>query len=84
MHSAGGSGGRLMRTAPLPESERRPVASKTVRRILQFFRPYRTRIGLTIVAFIAVAVIGLVNPFLLKLILGEATSALDTRSERLI
>ena len=30
------------------------------------------------------AVIGLVNPFLLKLIIDEATSALDTRSERLI
>jgi hypothetical protein len=42
-----------MRTAPLPESERRPVTAKTVRRILQFFRPYRTRIGLTNVALIA-------------------------------
>ena len=73
-----------MRTAPLPESQRRPATAKTVRRILQFFRPSRTRIGLTIVAFIAVAVIGLVNPFLPKLILDEATSPLDTRSERLI
>src|SRR5215204_2397688 len=73
MHGGGGGGGgRLMRTAPLPESERRPLARNTVRRVLQFFRPYRTRITLTIFAIIAVAVIGLVNPFLLKLIIDDA------------
>src|SRR5918998_1027631 len=73
MHGGGGGGGgRLMRTAPLPESERRPLTSKTIRRILQFFRPYRKRISLTIVAIIAVAIIGLANPFLLKLVIDEA------------
>ena len=72
MHRGGGGGGRLMQTAPLPESERRPVTSKTVRRILQFFRPYWLRVALTVVAIIAVAIIGLVNPFLLKLIIDEA------------
>jgi len=61
-----------MQTAPLPESERRPVTTKTVRRILRFFRPYWLRVALTVVAIIAVAVIGLVNPFLLKLIIDEA------------
>ena len=61
-----------MRTAPLPESDRRPVTSKTVRRILQFFRPYRLRVALAVVAIIAAAVIGLANPFLLKLIIDEA------------
>src|SRR5918998_1955507 len=73
MHGGGGGGGgRLMRTAPLPESERRPLTSKTIRRILQFFNPYRKRISLTIVAIIAVAVIGLANPFLLKLVIDDA------------
>jgi ATP-binding cassette subfamily B protein len=72
MHGGGGGGGRLMRTAPLPESERRPVSTKTVRRILQFFRPYRLRVSLTVVAIIAVAVIGLANPFLLKQIIDDA------------
>src|SRR5215217_9524471 len=73
MHrGGGGGGGRLMQTAPLPESERRPVTSKTVRRILQFFRPYWLRVALTVVAIIAVAIIGLINPFLLKLIIDEA------------
>ena len=61
-----------MRTAPLPESERRPVSTKTIRRILQFFRPYILRVSLTVVAIIAVAVIGLANPFLLKKIIDDA------------
>ena len=61
-----------MRTAPLPESERRPVSTKTVRRILQFFRPYLLRVSLTVVAIIAVAIIGLANPFLLKLVIDDA------------
>jgi ATP-binding cassette subfamily B protein len=72
MHGGGGGGGRLMRTAPLPESERRPVSTKTVRRILRFFRPYLLRVSLTVVAIIAVAVIGLANPFLLKQIIDDA------------
>ncbi len=72
MHGVGGGGGRLMRTAPLPESERRPVSTKTVRRILQFFRPYLLRVSLTVVAIIAVALIGLANPFLLKQIIDDA------------
>jgi ATP-binding cassette, subfamily B, bacterial len=71
MHGGGG-GGRLMRTAPLPESERRPLTTNTVRRILQFFRPYWLRVALTVVAIIAVAVIGFVNPFLLKLVVDDA------------
>ena len=61
-----------MQTAPLPESERRPVTTKTVRRILQFFRPYWLRVALTFVAIISVAVIGLANPFLLKLLIDDA------------
>jgi ATP-binding cassette subfamily B protein len=61
-----------MRTAPLPESERRPLTSTTVRRILRFFMPYRLRVALTVVAIIAVAIIGLANPFLLKLVIDDA------------
>src|SRR5215207_6856083 len=72
MHRGGVGGGRLMQTAPLPESERRPVTTKTVRRILQFFRPYWLRVALTFVAIISVSVIGLANPFLLKLIIDDA------------
>src|SRR5215213_10086368 len=73
MHGGGGGGGgRLMQTARLPESERRPISTKTVGRVLQFFRPYILRVSMTVVAIIAVAVIGLANPFLLKQIIDEA------------
>jgi ATP-binding cassette, subfamily B, bacterial len=72
MHGGGGGGGRLMRATPLPEWERRPVSTQTIRRILQFFRPYRLRVSFTVVAIIAVAVIGLANPFLLKQIIDDA------------
>jgi ATP-binding cassette, subfamily B, bacterial len=61
-----------MGTAPLPEAERRPVTSGTVRRILQFFRPYWLRVAFTVVAIMAAAVVGLANPFLLKLIIDDA------------
>ncbi|MCD6057849.1 MAG: transporter related protein, partial [Thermomicrobiales bacterium] len=73
MHGGGGGGGgRLMQTAPVLESDRRPITRRTVRRVLQFFRPYWLRVSLTIVAIIAAAVIGLANPFLLKRIIDDA------------
>jgi ATP-binding cassette subfamily B protein len=61
-----------MRAMPLPEEERRRVTGQTVRRVLGFFRPYRLRVAMTVVAIVFVAVIGLVNPYLLKLIIDEA------------
>jgi ATP-binding cassette subfamily B protein len=72
MRSGGGGYGRLMRAMPLPAEERRRITGQTVRRVLGFFRPYRLRVALTVVAIVVVAVIGLVNPYLLKLIIDEA------------
>jgi ATP-binding cassette subfamily B protein len=72
MRGGGGGFGRMMRAAPIPEAERRPITGSTVRRVLRFFRPYAPRVALTIVAIIVVAVIGLANPFLLKLIIDDA------------
>ncbi len=67
-----GGRGRMMQTARLPEADRRPITRSTVRRVLAFFRPYRMRVLLTVLAIIVVAVIGLANPFLLKLIIDDA------------
>ncbi len=44
---------------------------RTVRRILTFFRPYRVGIFVVIGAIVATCLIGLVNPFLLKLLTDE-------------
>jgi ATP-binding cassette subfamily B protein len=61
-----------MATEPIPESERRPITRSTVRRVVGYFRPYKLRVALTLLAIIVVAVIGLANPFLLKLIIDDA------------
>ena len=67
-----GGRGRMMQIPRLPEAERRPITRSTVRRVVEFFRPYRLRVALTVLIIIVVAVIGLVNPFLLKLIIDDA------------
>jgi ATP-binding cassette subfamily B protein len=71
MHGGGGGRG-MMRVAPLTDADRRPISRTTLRRVLEFFRPYRLRVAMTILAIIVVAIIGLANPYLLKLIIDEA------------
>ncbi len=67
-----GGRGRMMQTPRLREAERRPITRATVLRVLAFFRPYRVRVALTVLAIMIISVIGLVNPFLLKLIIDDA------------
>lgn len=77
----GGRGGfgRLFLAAPpdrpLPPERRR----QTARRILAFFRPYRLPIAVSIVAILVTSGLGLVNPFLLKLLIDDAIPSLDFR-----
>ncbi len=66
----GGPRGRMLATQP--PGEKRPIRAATVRRVAEFFRPYRWQVALTVVAIALVAVIGLVNPLLLKLIIDDA------------
>jgi ATP-binding cassette subfamily B protein len=66
----GGPRGRMMATQP--PGEKRPIRAATVRRVAGFFGPYRWQVALTVVAIALVAVIGLVNPLLLKLIIDDA------------
>ena len=70
----------------------RPVgaALPLLRRAARFFTPYQGRLALICTLIAASSVIGLANPYLLKLmikdppilLLDEATSALDSVSER--
>ncbi len=62
---------------PPPPGSGRPVDRRTVRRVVQFFRPYRRRVALTVVAILVVAVLGLLNPYLLKLIIDRAIPQRD-------
>jgi ABC-type multidrug transport system fused ATPase/permease subunit len=58
---------------PLPPERRR----ETVRRVLAFFRPYRLPIAVSVLAILLTSGLGLVNPFLLKLLIDDAIPSLD-------
>ncbi len=45
--------------------------AQTFRRMLDFFRPYRAQIGVVLVAIIVTSLLGLLNPFLLKLLTDD-------------
>ena len=53
--------------ARVPQERR----ARTVRRIAAFFRPYRWQVVVVLVAIIATSLIGLVNPYLLKLLIDD-------------
>jgi ATP-binding cassette, subfamily B, bacterial len=72
----GGHGGRLV-----PQYEKQELRSRpgTLRRVARFFKPYRAQIGAAFVAILIIAALGLVNPYLLKLIIDDAIPNGDLR-----
>jgi ATP-binding cassette subfamily B protein len=44
----------------------------TIRRIVGFFRPYRLRVSLVVLAITATSLLGLINPLLLKALIDDA------------
>ena len=54
------------------EKPDRPITKGTVRRVMAYFRPYRREVGLVLVAILVIAILGLANPLLLKLIIDDA------------
>ncbi len=52
---------------PVPPERR----ARTVRRIVAFFGPYRVQVGVVLVAILATSLLGLINPYLLKLLIDE-------------
>jgi ATP-binding cassette subfamily B protein len=69
--AGGGRGGRMTPPSndfvPVP-AERR---GQTARRIVAFFGPYRGQVGVVLVAILATSLIGLINPYLLKLLIDD-------------
>ena len=53
--------------------------SHTVRRIVGFFRPYRAAVSAVLVAIVVTSLLGLVNPYLLKLLIDVAIAAARLR-----
>ena len=78
LERSGGAGrGRL--TPPSGDFERVPRERRgqTIRRITAFFRPYRGQVLVVFVAIIATSLIGLLNPYLLKLLTDEVIIGQD-------
>ena len=78
--TGGGSGGFFGRGpsedfVPVPKERR----GQTIRRILVFFKPYRPQIAVVLIAIVMTSFLGLVNPYLLKLLIDEAIPQRDLR-----
>ena len=67
-HGGPFGGGPAQDFEPVPRERR----GRTVRRILAFFRPYRLQVSVVLVAIVATSLIGLANPYLLKLLIDDA------------
>jgi ATP-binding cassette subfamily B protein len=49
----------------------------TIRRIAEFFRPYRLQVAFVLLTIIVTSLLGLINPYLLKLLIDEAIPQKD-------
>jgi ATP-binding cassette subfamily B protein len=71
-------GGGHFRMPPVEENPVPPERrGQTIRRIAAFFRPYRKRVAVVLVAILLTSFIGLVNPILLKLLIDVAIPQRD-------
>jgi ATP-binding cassette subfamily B protein len=77
--SGGGGHGWSRMGMALDDSDRVPRERRgqTVRRIGGFFRPYRGRVGLVLLTIVVTSLLGLINPYLLKLLIDDALPSRD-------
>jgi ATP-binding cassette subfamily B protein len=75
--TGGGHGGFFGSGSPDFEPVPKERRGQTLRRILVFFRPYRPQIAVVLVAILLTSFIGLINPYLLKLLIDEAIPKRD-------
>ncbi len=77
----GGGGGRTGGPFGMPSTDFDPVPKErrgqTLRRIVAFFKPYRGQVVVVLVAILLTSLIGLANPYLLKLLIDEAIPQRD-------
>ncbi|HEY7124713.1 MAG TPA: ABC transporter transmembrane domain-containing protein [Ktedonobacterales bacterium] len=79
MHSGGGAGrvgGRLSRSLD-DDLRSRKTDRRTLRRVAQAFKPYKWQVVAVLVAILITGTLGLVNPYLLKLIIDDAFAHRD-------
>src|SRR3954449_10418272 len=70
---ARGSAGPGRLTPPSNDFERVPPErrARTVRRIVAFFGPYRLQVGVVLVAILVTSFLGIINPYLLKVLIDD-------------
>ncbi|MEO6349480.1 MAG: ABC transporter ATP-binding protein, partial [Candidatus Limnocylindrales bacterium] len=74
-----GGGGRMGHlfgpddALPIPKERR----GRTIRRIASFFGPYRLAVSAVLLTIVVTSLLGLVNPYLLKLLIDEALPQRD-------
>jgi ATP-binding cassette, subfamily B, bacterial len=66
-------GGPAPDFVPVPKERR----GQTIRRILVFFKPYRPQIAVVLIAILMTSFLGLINPYLLKLLIDDAIPQRD-------
>jgi ATP-binding cassette subfamily B protein len=68
-----GSGGPARLRPPADDFERVPSERRaaTIRRIVAFFGPYRAQVFVVLVAIVTTSLLGIVNPYLLKLLIDN-------------
>ncbi|MEP0766313.1 MAG: ABC transporter ATP-binding protein [Fimbriimonadia bacterium] len=59
---------------------KRSVNRATVRRVVDLFRPYRARVGLTLIAVIVGVLMGLLPPYFLRIIIDDGLLRNDLRT----
>jgi ATP-binding cassette, subfamily B, bacterial len=61
-----------MFSAPLNHDDERPIQPGTLRRVVGIFRPYRAKVLVVSAAIIVTSILGIANPWLIKLIFDDA------------
>jgi ATP-binding cassette subfamily B protein len=80
-YTGGGSSGRFGGGRFGSDADGPPVPKErrgaTIRRIATFFRPYRFKVVVVLVAILGTSLLGLINPILLKLLIDDALPSRD-------
>ncbi len=71
--TAATSAARCRNSRPIPKERQ----AQTLRRIVDFFRPYKLQVVVVLVAILATSLIGLVNPLLLGLLIDQVIVGQD-------
>ncbi len=69
-----GRGAHGMGRSLMTERPTKPVKPGTFKRVASYFKPYRWQVGVVLVLILLIAVFGLVNPILIKLVIDIIVS----------